>query len=131
MRVTRAGSCETILCSACALLRGSSTVAMILAVTSGRVAIVVTFFTASWTLIGWATAATAVMGAPRGGVRIRPALPIELKPGRLENPGKPCRRGGVGRTDIPGPAARKRGGALTRTGENTVRPRETAWSLQR
>src|SRR3712207_9266044 len=101
MRVTRAGSCETILCSACALLRGSSTVAMILAVTSGKVAIVVTFFTASWTLIGWATAATAVMGAPRGGVRIGPALPIELKPGGLENPGKRRGCGCTRRTGIP------------------------------
>src|SRR4051812_38979412 len=43
MRVTNAGSCATILCSAAAVLFGSSTVLMILAVISGKVAIVVTF----------------------------------------------------------------------------------------
>jgi hypothetical protein len=44
MRVTSAGSCETIWWSCAAVLLGSSTVLMIRAVTSGSVAIVVTFF---------------------------------------------------------------------------------------
>src|SRR5262245_61823873 len=50
MRVTSAGSCETILCNCPALLRGFSTVVIMRAVTSGRVAIVVTFLTASMAL---------------------------------------------------------------------------------
>src|SRR5438128_354343 len=49
MRVTNAGSCATILWSCAAVLLGSSTVDTIRAVTSGSVAIVVTFFTASAT----------------------------------------------------------------------------------
>src|SRR4051794_5946733 len=47
MRVTRAGSCDTILWSWLAVLLGSSTVLMICVVTSGNVAIVVTFLTTS------------------------------------------------------------------------------------
>src|SRR6476646_4165676 len=49
MRVTSAGSCETILWSWLAVLLGSSTVAMILAVTSGSVAMLLTILTASRT----------------------------------------------------------------------------------
>src|ERR1700753_2722437 len=59
MRVTRAGSCDTILWRTEALLRGSSTVLMILAVTSGNVAMGVTLRTGSETRF-WGSASVAV-----------------------------------------------------------------------
>src|SRR5690242_7081398 len=49
IRVTSAGSWETILWNWLAVLLGSSTVEMILAVTSGSVAMLLTFLTASST----------------------------------------------------------------------------------
>src|SRR5258706_11192681 len=51
MRVASAGSCATILWSEAAVDLGSSTVLTILAVTSGRVERVVTFFRASATRV--------------------------------------------------------------------------------
>src|SRR3954454_9199684 len=83
MRVTRAGSCETIAWSWAAVLLGSSTVLRILAVISGSVAIPLTFEIACLTsaavagacatLAGFAgvvvdAAAGAVIGFPLPGV---------------------------------------------------------------
>src|SRR4051812_27904237 len=72
MRETSAGSCATILCSAAAEALGSSTVATILAVTSGRVAIEETLRTASRTRICGSRAAGAAV-VMRG-----THLPVEL-----------------------------------------------------
>src|SRR6476619_2189310 len=63
MRVTRAGSCETILWSWLAVLLGSSTVLMIWLVTSGSVEMVVTFLRISTTRACEASAAKAAVGA--------------------------------------------------------------------
>src|SRR5947209_6400026 len=74
MRVTSAGSCETILCNWLAVLLGSSTVVTILAVTSGSVAIVVTFLIASATntlgssVLGSTGLLLSVLAAGEGGI---------------------------------------------------------------
>src|SRR5688500_14746347 len=65
MRVTRAGSCETILCSWVAVLLGFSTVRMISLVTSGSVAIVVIFLTVSITF-AWGSAGEAAAAGTTG-----------------------------------------------------------------
>src|SRR4051812_46290236 len=53
MRVTRAGSWATILCRCAGVDLGSSTVAIIFAVISGSVAMLLTFLTISRTAAGW------------------------------------------------------------------------------
>src|SRR4051794_36991820 len=92
MRVTNAGSWLTILCSWLAVLLGFSTVAMILAVTSGRVAMAFTFLTASATRVCGSASVAVGIGCPRAvvgmsasaGPRARTPHVIDAGGGKLE-----------------------------------------------
>src|SRR3954447_23051154 len=110
MRVTNAGSWLTILCSWLAVLLGFSTVAMILAVTSGRVAMAFTFLTASATRVCGSASVAVGIRCPRavvglfesGGGRVRSPHVIDALRSELEEEERTARarREGAG---PPGP----------------------------
>src|SRR5688500_16807431 len=90
MRVTRAGWWETILGRWLAVLVVSPPVAMILAVTSGSVAMVVTFLTASITRVCGSVAAAAVASVAVGMRRLPCGIPVVIgaELGGLERTGE-------------------------------------------
>src|SRR5579875_2794792 len=93
MRVTNAGSWLTILCSWLAVLFGSSTVLTMRVVTSGRVAMVETFFTASATMdFGSLDVEGALLGLLRRVVGMG-SLPFDLSSSRrTAHLSIPCRK---------------------------------------